>query len=164
MSSPPACWQADALFKDLPALKHLNLSCVGCLLALGVSLLPVLLRSPRAAAKLRPLHKINAWLKVPNSKSSSALGCQAWGKALPEKTKMSPSPSPSTLFLFLLRRVNYLTLAELESMRTPASWWGRVQFLRHNSPRRGPRCFISRCSLCAVSSAPLHPPAPSTHV
>lgn len=74
------------------ALKHLNLSCVGCLLALGVSLLLVLLQSPRAAAKLRPLHGINTWLKVPNSKSYSALGCQVWGRALPPKKAAVTSP------------------------------------------------------------------------
>lgn len=84
------------------ALKHLHLSCVGCLLALGVSLLLVLLQSPRAAAKLRPLHGINTWLEDPNSKSYSALGCQVWGKALPEKKKqLSPPPSPSLLGFFV---------------------------------------------------------------
>ena len=154
------------MFKDLPALKCLNLSCVGCLLVLGVSLLPVLLRSPRAAAKLRHLHRKNTWLKVPNSKSCSALGCQAWGRVLPgKKKKLLPPPSPSLLFLFLLRRINYPTLAELEGMRILAPWWGRFQHSRHTLPLSwASLLYLSLQPVCCQLCSAALPLAPSTHV
>lgn len=150
-SSSPACWQSDALFKDLPALKLLNLSCVGCLLAFGAILLPVLLQSSRAAGKLRLLHGFQQ-----DRRSLTAKAVQLWAARREEKHSLKKTVSCCSLLskplsVFLLQKINPPMLAKWESKCTPASSWGDFSVRGTCSPVLG-LTALSLAAACKLSA------------